>query len=239
MRYEVIADTPDYIAVSKPSGMLTLPDRFDTLAESLRGLLMNAYGEIYTVHRLDRDTSGIILFAKHPDAQRHFTQEFEERQVGKHYLGLVMGRMHQTSGTFDQPITEHPTIKGKMTVARKGKHAVTHFEVLESLGKYTYISVNIETGRTHQIRVHLQNAGHPIACDPLYGSGEPILLSAVKRNFKLSKEAENERPLLNRLALHAWKISITGMQGERIELEAPLHKDMDSCIRQLRKWGRK
>jgi 23S rRNA pseudouridine955/2504/2580 synthase/23S rRNA pseudouridine1911/1915/1917 synthase len=125
-----------------------------------------------------------------------------------------------------------------MSVARKGKHAVTHFEVLESLGKYTYISVNIETGRTHQIRVHLQNAGHPIACDPLYGSGEPILLSAVKRNFKLSKEAENERPLLNRLALHAWKISITGMQGERIELEAPLHKDMDSCIRQLQKSGR-
>jgi 23S rRNA pseudouridine1911/1915/1917 synthase len=239
MRYEVIAETPDYIAVNKPSGMLTLPDRFDALAESLRGLLMKAHGEIFTIHRLDRDTSGIILFAKHPDAQRHFTQEFEERQVGKQYLGLVMGRMHQPSGTFNQPITEHPTIKGKMTVARKGKHAVTHYEVLESLGKHTFISVNIETGRTHQIRVHLQNAGHPIACDPLYGSGEPILLSAVKRNFKLSKEAENERPLLSRLALHAWKIGITGMHGEQIDLEAPLHKDMDACIRQLRKWSRK
>jgi len=238
MRLDIIAETEDYVAVSKPSGLLTLPDRFDNLQDSLRGLLMQSYGEIFTVHRLDRDTSGLILFAKHAEAQRHFSMQFEERGVEKEYLGIVVGRMTQTEGTYDQPLTEHPTIKGKMTVARKGKHAITHFKTLETIGKYSLLSLRIETGRTHQIRVHLQNAGHPIACDPLYGSGEPILLSSVKRNFKLSKEDESERPLLHRLALHAWKLGITGLNGESIELEAPLHKDMEACLRQLRKWSR-
>ena len=238
MRLEIIAETEDYVAVSKPSRLLTLPDRFDNLQDSLRGLLMQQYGEIFTVHRLDRDTSGLLLFAKHAEAQRHFSMQFEERGVEKQYLGIVVGRMSQTEGTYDQPLAEHPTIKGKMTVARKGKHAVTHFQVLETLGKYSLLSLRIETGRTHQIRVHLQNAGHPIACDPLYGSGEPILLSAIKRNFKLSKEDETERPQLNRLALHAWKLGITGSSGEHIALEAPLHKDMEACLRQLRKWSR-
>lgn len=238
MHYEIIAETPDYIAVSKPSGMLTLPDRFDAALESLKGRLALAYGDIFTVHRLDRDTSGLILFAKHPDAQRHFAQEFEERRVAKRYLGIVTGRMERTSGTFDQPITEHPVVKGKMTVARKGKYAVTHFEVLEELGRYTLLTLTIETGRTHQIRVHLQNAGHPIACDPLYGTGEPILLSSIKRNFNLAKDQETERPLLGRLALHAWQLDITGLQGEPIALEGPLPKDMEACIRQLRKWKR-
>ena len=238
MRLEIIAETEDYIAVSKPSGLLTLPDRFDNLQESLRGLLMQAYGEIFTVHRLDRDTSGLILFAKHPEAQRHFSMQFEEREVDKQYLGIVVGRMTQSEGTYDQPLVEHPTIKGKMAVARKGKHAITHFQTLEIIGKYSLLALRIETGRTHQIRVHLQNAGHPIARDPLYGSGEPILLSSVKRNFKLSKEDESERPLLNRLALHAWKLGISGLHGEKIELEAPMHKDMEACLRQLRKWSR-
>jgi 23S rRNA pseudouridine955/2504/2580 synthase/23S rRNA pseudouridine1911/1915/1917 synthase len=238
MRLDIIAETEDFVAVSKPSGLLTLPDRFDNLQESLRGMLMQTYGEIFTVHRLDRDTSGLILFAKHPEAQKHFSAQFEERAVDKYYMGIAVGRMTQSEGTFDQPLTEHPTIKGKMTVARKGKHAITHFQTLETIGKFTLLALRIETGRTHQIRVHLQNAGHPIACDPIYGSGEPILLSSVKRNFKLSKEELNERPLLNRLALHAWKLGITGLAGEKIELEAPLHKDMEACIRQLRKWGK-
>ena len=114
MRLEIIAETEDYVAVSKPSGLLTLPDRFDNLQDSLRGLLMQQYGEIFTVHRLDRDTSGLLIFAKHAEAQRHFSMQFEERGVEKQYLGIVVGRMSQTEGTYDQPLAEHPTIKGKI-----------------------------------------------------------------------------------------------------------------------------
>jgi 23S rRNA pseudouridine955/2504/2580 synthase/23S rRNA pseudouridine1911/1915/1917 synthase len=110
---------------------------------------------------------------------------------------------------------------------------------LETFGKYSWVSFKIETGRTHQIRVHLQNAGHPLVCDPIYGSDAPLLLSSLKKNFKLSKSEESERPLLNRLALHAWKLSLP-LPGEQIlELEAPVPKDLEACLKQLRKWKKK
>lgn len=238
LKPEILFENPEIIAVSKPSGLLTLPDRFDALQNSLRGMLAERYGEAYTIHRLDRDTSGLIIFARTLDAQRHYTGLFEERKVEKTYLGLVQGRMPEASGTLDQPMGQHPHIKGRMAVVRKGKYAITHYAVEENIGRYSLLSFRIETGRTHQIRVHMQHAGHPIACDPIYGTPEPILLSSIKRNFNLSRTEESERPLLDRLALHAWKLSITDMQGETMTLEAPLPKDMQACLKQLRKWTR-
>jgi 23S rRNA pseudouridine1911/1915/1917 synthase len=233
---DIIFENDSIVAVNKPSGLLTLPDRFDAELESLKGILTKKYGQIFVIHRLDRDTSGLIIFAKTADAHQYYSRLFEDRKVKKIYVGLVQGVFPVEEGSFDQPIGEHPFTKGKMAVVRKGKHALTHYTVLETFSKYSWVSFHIETGRTHQIRVHLQNAGHPLVCDPLYGSDAPLLLSSIKKNFKLSKTAETERPLLNRLALHAWKLSLPTPQGKILELEAPVPKDMEACLKQLRKW---
>jgi 23S rRNA pseudouridine955/2504/2580 synthase/23S rRNA pseudouridine1911/1915/1917 synthase len=238
MRYETLLETEDLVAVSKPSGLLTLPDRHDQALDSLRGLLAQRYGEILTVHRIDRDTSGLLVFARHLEAQRALTRQFEERSVEKTYLGLAVGRIAEDALTLDQPIGEHPHIKGKMTVTRHGRHALTHVRTLERIGRFSWLEIRIETGRTHQIRVHLAHAGHPIACDPVYGSPEPILLSSIKRHFKPSGEDGEERPLLGRLGLHAWRLSLNDPKGHSLQLEAPLPRDLDACLRQLRRWSK-
>ena len=116
-------------------------------------------------------------------------------------MALVYGTLSSISGTIDTPIMEHPVFKGQMVVNRKGKPSVTDYEVVEALGKYSLVKFRIHTGRTHQIRVHAKDIGHPIACDPLYGDGKPILLSSIKKKYKLSKAEEEERPILNRVAL--------------------------------------
>ena len=125
-----------------------------------------------------------------------------------------------------------------MVVHRKGKASRTDYSVLESFGLISYVEVEIHTGRTHQIRVHTADMGHPILCDPLYGDGQPVFLSASKPGFKLSKNEEEERPILARLALHAWKLSFTGPDGADWTLEAPLPKDLRATLQQLRKWKR-
>jgi 23S rRNA pseudouridine955/2504/2580 synthase/23S rRNA pseudouridine1911/1915/1917 synthase len=113
--------------------------------------------------------------------------------------------------------------------------AITDYEVLEDLGIYSLVQFQIHTGRTHQIRVHMKELGHPIACDKLYGDAKPILVSQLKSRFKLSKKEEEERPLLNRLALHSFQLSFTDMKGELVEAEAPLPKDMRAVLQQLEK----
>jgi 23S rRNA pseudouridine955/2504/2580 synthase/23S rRNA pseudouridine1911/1915/1917 synthase len=233
---EIIAEDEDFIAVSKPSGMLTIPDRFDPSLPSLQQWLSARYQKVFIVHRIDRDTSGLVIFAKTAAAHQYLSARFENRDVDKEYLGLVHGSPVEDDGTQEGPIGEHPAIKGKMAVTRKGKPAITHYRVLDRFGKYSWLSFRIETGRTHQIRVHMANAGHPLVADPLYGDGQPLLLSAIKHRFKLSKDAEAERPLLARLALHAFALRFTGMNGEQVNLEAPLPKDLQATLKQLEKW---
>jgi 23S rRNA pseudouridine955/2504/2580 synthase/23S rRNA pseudouridine1911/1915/1917 synthase len=122
-----------------------------------------------------------------------------------------------------------------MYIHRLGKASVTHYRVIQNFGLYSLVEWQIETGRTHQIRVHMQDLGHPIVCDELYGTADPIMLSRIKRKFKLSKNEEAERPLLNRLALHASSLEFTSQEGEQIHLEAPLFKDMQATLTQLGK----
>lgn len=125
--------------------------------------------------------------------------------------------------------------KGLMITSEKGKDSVTAYEVLEEFGPYSYVRFTIFTGRTHQIRVHMKYLGHPIACDELYGNGKPVLLSGLKKNFKLSAKEEEERPILSRLALHAGKLVFKDLSGKIHELEAPVPKDMRALLQQLRK----
>lgn len=231
----IIKETPDFVLVNKPAGMLTIPDRHDNQLQSLQGQLKKHYGEIFTVHRLDKETSGLILFAKNEIAHKYYSQLFESRNVKKFYMGLVNGQLTPATGSVDEPIMEHPVQKGKMVTNKKGKASLTDYEVLESFGLYSLVKLQIHTGRTHQIRVHMKHLGHPIAVDELYGTESPVFLSAIKKNYKLGKNTEEERPLLSRLALHAWQLHFTDQQGTAHVIEAPLPKDIQAVVTQLRK----
>ena len=230
----IIYEDENLIALNKPSGLLSIPDR-EGKDISLKKLLIEKYGNIFTVHRLDKDTSGLIVFAKNEVAHKHLSQQFEERRTEKIYLGLVLGSLAEKKGTIDAPIAEHPGKKGLMTVFRKGKESITDYEVLEDFKIFSWIQFQIHTGRTHQIRVHAKHIGHPVVCDELYGDGKPILLSSLKHKFKLSKNELEERPILNRLALHALSLQFVTTKEEILKLEAPLPKDLRALLQQLRK----
>lgn len=230
----IIVQNTDFVAVNKPSGLLTIPDR-EGKDVSLKAVLKGAFGEIFTVHRLDRDTSGIVVFALNETMHKHLSQQFESRETEKIYNGLVLGKPVETEGVINEPIAEHPTKRGMMTVWRKGKESITEYEVLESYRLYSWMQFKILTGRTHQIRVHMKHLGHPVACDAVYSDGKPVLLSQIKTKFKRSQSEDEERPLLNRLALHSSRLSFKNMDGAVITLQAPLPKDLKATINQLGK----
>jgi 23S rRNA pseudouridine955/2504/2580 synthase/23S rRNA pseudouridine1911/1915/1917 synthase len=193
---------------------------------------------VFIIHRIDKDTSGLIVFAKNAEAHKYYNTLFQNRNLEKTYFGLTAGTFNHEQGVCDQPIEEHPVVAGKMRVGRKGKPALTHYFVEEQFKGFSLMRFVIETGRTHQIRVHMQNIGHPLACDPLYGSADFIKLSSFKKKFNLSKKDEEERPLLARLALHAYSLSFVDRQGVEITLTAPLSKDLEACLKQMRKWAK-
>lgn len=230
----IIVQTEAFIAINKPAGLLTIPDREGKVV-SLKLALQEKFGNIFTVHRLDRDTSGIVVFALNEVMHKHLSQQFEARETKKIYNGLVLGKPAQEAGVINEPIAEHPTRKGYMTVWRKGKESITEYRVLENYRYFSWMEFRILTGRTHQIRVHMKHLGNPIACDPLYGDGKPLLISQFKHNYKLSQSMDEERPILSRLALHSAQLSFKGMDGEEITLEAPLPKDLRATLNQMGK----
>lgn len=234
MRPDIIFENEHFVALNKPSGLLSIPDRMGKDI-SLKVLLKEKYGEIYTVHRLDKDTTGLIIFAKDETTHKQLSQLFEGREVEKHYVGLVYGTLINQEGSVDSPIMEHPAKNGTMIAHAKGKASLTDYKVLEAFRLYSWMQFQIHSGRTHQIRVHMKQIGHGIACDELYGDGKPILLSSFKKKFNLSKSDEEERPLLARLALHSSTLKFV-LNEETFELEAPVPKDLRALLQQLRKW---
>jgi len=237
MHIDTLYEDDDLVIVNKPAGLLVIPDRFNAALPSLNRLLEAKYGgKIWVVHRLDRDTSGVICFARNEQAHRYLSILFQERDVNKFYAGLVTGIVMPADGRIESPIAEHPAVHGKMVVAKKGKMAVTDYRVVEQWPLYSLLQFQIHTGRTHQIRVHMQSIGHPIVCDELYGDGQPFLLSTIKRKYRMSEKDEVEKPLLSRLALHAYRIDFEKEDGTHINVEADLPKDISACVKQLNKW---
>ena len=232
--FSIVFENDDFVAINKPSGLLTIPDR-EQSEKSLKEFLIEKYGSIFTVHRLDKDTSGLVLFAKNENAHKYLSRLFEERKVEKYYLAVVTGMPVNKTGTIDAPITEHLTHKGLMTIHKSGKPSLTTYEVLDANKYFSLVSFQLHTGRTHQIRVHSKNIGHPVACDPLYGDGKPVLLSSVKKRFRLSKHDEKERPMINRLALHSYKLIFDDINGMKHELTAEMPKEFRALMSQLKK----
>ncbi|MCC7244693.1 MAG: RluA family pseudouridine synthase [Saprospiraceae bacterium] len=237
MSFQLIYEDDDLLVVDKPAGLLTIPDR-QGLQPSLLGELQRRYGQVMTVHRLDRETSGILCFARNEAAHRSLSMQFEHHTADKFYLALVDGVLHHDEGEIDKPIGEHPAIPGKMTISTKGKPSLTFYRASERFKRFTLTEVLIKTGRTHQIRVHFQSIGYPLAVDALYGRRDKFFLSEIKgKSFKSGKFSDEERPLMERTSLHSMRLRLDQpTTGERLEFKTELPKDFAALLKQLRKW---
>jgi 23S rRNA pseudouridine955/2504/2580 synthase/23S rRNA pseudouridine1911/1915/1917 synthase len=234
MKLDILLENEWFVAINKPSGMLSIPDRMQSEV-SLKDILIERYGNIFTVHRLDKDTSGIIVFAKDEATHKQLSQLFEGREVKKYYLGLVNGKLFNPKGSIDAAIMEHPSKNGSMVIHAQGKPSQTDYEVLEDFGIFSWVQFQIHTGRTHQIRVHTKHLGNSIVCDNLYGDGKPVLISSLKKKYNLAKKEEEEKPILAHLALHSFRLQFS-LNGEDFSLEVEPPKDLRALLQQLRKW---
>ncbi|KIC10447.1 pseudouridine synthase [Leisingera sp. ANG-M1] len=172
---EILHHDAEILAVNKPAGLLSVPGRGAHLADCLISRIQAVFPEALLVHRLDRDTSGVMVFALTPHAQRHLSMQFEKRTTKKAYLARVAGRLEPRSGTVDLPlIVDWPNRPKQMVCHETGKPAVTNWRVMKYEDDATRVRLTPKTGRSHQLRVHMLSLGHPILGDPLYASGAAL-----------------------------------------------------------------
>lgn len=232
---EVVFENDDYVIINKPAPYLSVPDRYDKDLPNAFSHMVKKYDEIYLVHRLDKETSGLMAFAKNDAALSHISQLFENRSVSKKYHGIVEGTMTNDEGTIEGAIQAVPKKRGRYEVNKDGKESSTDYKVLEKFKLYSLVEFAPLTGRTHQIRVHAAYIGYPILADKFYGYSDSFKLSSIKRKkFNLKRE-DTERPLLTRHALHAYSLEFQDQKGITIKAEAPIPKDMKACLHQMRK----
>lgn len=222
------------VIVDKPSGLLSIQDRYQENLENVKQALINHFGEIYTVHRLDKETSGLILFAKTTNAHKHFNEQFQQHLVKKIYWAFVSGVPPIEEGKIEVPIFNDMQNSGKMLIHKEGKEALTFFKLRENFGTISLIEFFPQTGRTHQIRVHAKYIGCPLLVDSLYHQKNEFYLSEVKRNYRYGKFKE-ERPLVKRLTLHAKSLKLINYDGNELFVESELPKDLNALYKQLKK----
>lgn len=234
--YTTIYSDDEIVVLNKRPGLLIAADRYNPDAPRLDLEAEKEFGKLFAVHRIDKDTSGIIIYAKTAEAHKFLSEQFEKRLIEKTYHCIVHGKPMWDTLHVDLPLQPDGDIKHRTVVNRRfGKPSETDFRLIGSCGNYSWIEAKPKTGRTHQIRVHLAENGFSIVCDPLYsGNQKPLRLSEIKRNWR--GEEEDENPLLSRLALHAYKISfLHPSTKEKITLCAPYPKDMEATRKQMAK----
>ncbi|MEY3690035.1 MAG: RluA family pseudouridine synthase [Candidatus Kapaibacteriota bacterium] len=237
MKPEILFDDDSIVVVSKPAGMLTIPDRFNKDFPNVRAYLLQLYQEIFTVHRLDRDTSGVLVFAKNAEAHRLLSMQFEHQEVQKTYLAIVRGIVSKDDQEIDIPLIADTRKRGLMRPSARGKESFTSIHVVQRFRMATLLECQPRTGRLHQIRVHLSAIGYPLLVDPDYGSSSEFKLSTIKRKYNVGKDQE-ERPLLIRTPLHSSKLELTHPSTmERMTFMAELPKDMSATINVLNKYA--
>lgn len=222
---DILYQDADVVVVNKPCGMVVHPAAGNEDRTLVNALLYHVHdlsgigGEMRPgiVHRLDKDTSGLILIAKNDRAHTALGEQFKERSMEKHYRAVAFGHFKEQAGLIDAPIARHPVDRKKMAVMPDGKPSQTEWRVLEQMKGATYLDVHLLTGRTHQIRVHMHAVGHPLLGDRIYAP-----------NIKTSVH-------IPRLMLHAYSLAFTHpTTGERIQLEAPLPEKFETTLEKLR-----
>ena len=209
---KILFEDSDVLAVDKPEGLAVVAER-DLAKPCLVSLLAQQVPyKPFVVHRLDKEVSGVTLFAKNAEAHRALSEQFETRQVHKAYLALAHGLVEPDQGTIDQPIREFGS--GRMGIDPKGKPSVTKYKVLKALPNYTLLDVHPITGRRHQIRVHLYSIGHPVVGDVHYGD------KVVQKLF-------------GRLMLHALRVTFTAPSGQKTTVESPIPETFQQVLESL------
>jgi 23S rRNA pseudouridine1911/1915/1917 synthase len=226
---EIVYEDPDVLIVNKPAGLVTHPAPGHARGTLVNALLARGGAEAYgaiagvnrpgIVHRLDRDTSGLIVVARNDRAQQALMGQLKERRIKKTYLALVAGAPPAEIGRIEAPIGRDPRHRIRMAVVPDGRPATTIYRVKERFGEWTLLELDLVTGRTHQLRVHLSSIGHAIAGDPIYATG-------VARRGPTG---------LDRLFLHSWRIEMAAVDGQRlIRAEAPVPAELESVLESLR-----
>jgi len=225
LNLDIVYENNDFLVVNKPFGMLTHPTSVEKENTLVNGLLYHCKGNLSgingvlrpgIVHRLDRDTSGLLVVAKNDFAHNHLAKQIKDKTALRNYLTVVLGNIKDDSGTINLPIDRSKTEKCKMAVLDGGKPSITNYKVLERFRDYTYLEVSLKTGRTHQIRVHFSHLKHPVYGDKLYGGG----------NVKVKTTAQ---------VLQAYKLSLDNPRtGERLTFEIPLDDDLTKLLAYLR-----
>lgn len=235
---EILYEDAAIIVVNKPAGMLTIPDRFRASEIHLRGWLEKKYGKIFVVHRLDRDTSGVMVFAKTAEAHRNLSMQFEQHSCTKRYHAVLMGRVEKDDIRVDIPLMPDPANTGMMIASARGKESLTDVHVLERYRVATLVECTLHTGRQHQLRVHCASIGHPLLVDALYGPTDKFFLSGIKRRYNIRKN-EEEKPLITRASLHARLLGFAHPEtGEYCEYSCEPPKDFTALVSVLRKYSR-
>ncbi|HWB63425.1 MAG TPA: RluA family pseudouridine synthase [Chitinophagales bacterium] len=232
---EILFEDEHMLVVNKPTGITVIPDRIHTDRETLQSILQKDYGRLFVVHRIDRGTSGVICFARTEEAHKNLSLQFQNHEVRKFYLAVVQGILKDKSGTIEVPIGENKSRPGIMTVDKRGKAALTLYKLEEQFKHAALLEVEIKTGRTHQVRVHMAFIGHPLLVDDVYGKSGAFYFSTIKKHYKPS--GEEELPTIARLTLHAFKLSLTHPATKKEMLfEAPVPKDIQTLLKLLRKY---
>lgn len=224
---DILYEDPYLLVVNKPKGMVVHPAAGHTGGTLVNAVMahcgknlsgINGVLRPGIVHRIDKDTTGALLVCKTDEVHRSLAEQLKEHSIKRRYRAIVRGNLKEDTGTIEGPIGRHPTDRKKMAINYKnGKDAVTHYKVLERFGQYTYVECRLETGRTHQIRVHMSSIGHPLLGDIVYGSG--------KDPFHLEGQT-----------LHAMILGfIHPITGEYMEFSAPLPEYFLKLLEKLRK----
>lgn len=237
-RWEIIHEEEEFLVINKPAGWLSIPDRYDESKSNVLSSLQSYRDQIFAVHRLDKDTSGVMLFAKTERSHKKLSQAFENHLVDKTYHAFVDGNPIENEFTIKDSIAYSNSKKGTVKVDAKGKISETYCEVLQSWKSFSKLACKPKTGRLHQIRIHLENKGYPLMVDATYGNRSEFFISEIKgrKKFNLKKD-DVERPLVYRHTLHSQKIVFKHpITAKILDFEAPYPKDLRALNKQLDKW---
>jgi len=243
---DIVYEDDQLLVINKPAGMVVHPGHgnysgtlVNALAYHFENLPMNSSERPGLVHRIDKDTTGLLVVAKTEQAMAYLTKQFAEKTSEREYVALVWGNIEEDEGTVEGNIGRHDTNRMRMAVHEsdeKGKHAVTHYKVLERFGYVTLVSCQLETGRTHQIRVHMKHIGHTLFNDERYG-GDSILKGTTFTKYK--QFVDNCFKVLPRQALHAKTLGFEHpITKEFLRFDTPIPQDLQECIEKWRVYSK-